>query len=275
MKASRLGFLSVALVLGLSSCGILDDGNGNGTGDGPTISSFTADPAVVDAGGTSTLSWIVGSSATRIEISPDIGEVTGTSVETPPINTTTDFTLTATDASGNESTDTTTVTVEGTDTGGNGDGDGQAPEGTFGVSTSPDGTFTSDADGNITSNDDERIITISGGDTFYAQVAYADSDGIASIDLLLVNDEPAGLAGTLGATPVGGFTVGEPTGDCDLASTPQTVTCVYPITVAPGTPDIEDLEGAGNEFAYVFRVEVTDTSGQASGISDRGYVNIE
>jgi hypothetical protein len=56
------------------------------------------------------------------------------------------------------------------------------------------------------------------------------------------------------------------------------VTCVYPITVADDVVDIEELEGAGNEFAYVFRVLVEDTAGNVAGItdlSDRGYVNIE
>ena len=158
---------------------------------------------------------------------------------------------------------------------GNGGGTG-SPEGTFGVSTEPDGTFASDAGENIVSNDDERIITVSPGDTFYAQVAYADADGISDITLLLVNDEPQGLSGPLSAVPQGGFTVGEPTGDCDLSTTPTTVTCVYPITVAPGTLDIEELEGSGNEFAYVFRVLVEDTTGAGlNEISDRGYVNIE
>ena len=155
-------------------------------------------------------------------------------------------------------------------------GPGEAPTGTFGVSTSASGPFDSDAGENITDDGDERIITVSGGDTFYAEVAYADTDGIAGVTLLLVNDEPAGLEGPLSSTPQGGFTVGEPTGECaDLSDTPESVTCVYPITVAPGTPDIEELPGAGDEFAYVFRVEVTDTTGATSGISNRGYVNVE
>ena len=273
MKASKLGLLSGALVLGLASCDLISPGP-----DGPTISSFTASPAVVAAGDTTTLSWTVDSTATRISISPGIGTVTGTSVETPELSATTEYTLTATDAEGGSSTRTTTVTIEDTDTGGPiiDPPVGDAPTGTFGVSETADGTFTSDAGENITDNGDERIISVSPGETFYAEVAYADSDGIADINLLLVNRLPEGLRGELSSTPQGGFTVGEPTGDCDLASTPTTVTCVYPITVAPGTVDIEELDGAGGEFAYVFRVEVIDTTGAGEGdISTRGYVNID
>ena len=244
---------------------------------GPAINSFTATPETISAGQSSTLTWDVDSSATSISISPDVGDVTGDAGATVTPSASQEYTLTAVGPDGT-STATTTVTVEGTDTGGppgNGGGTG-SPEGTFGVSETADGPFDSDAGENIVSNDDERIITVSPGDTFYAQVAYADADGISDITLLLVNDEPQGLSGPLSAVPQGGFTVGEPTGDCDLSTTPTTVTCVYPITVAPGTLDIEELEGSGNEFAYVFRVLVEDTTGAGlNEISDRGYVNIE
>lgn len=282
MKASRLGFLSVALVLGLAACeDIISPPDA-----GPAINSFTATPSVISAGETSTLQWDVDSSATEISISPDVGVVTGETSATVTPSTTTEYTLTAEGADGTSQA-TTTVTVEGDGNGSGGVPDPDpidpgdptsAPEGTFGVSETPDGTFTSDAGENITSNDDERIITVGPGDTFYAQVAYADSDGIADITLLLVNSSPEGLSGPLGTTPQGGFTVGEPTGDCELADTPTTVTCVYPITVGADVLDIEELEGAGNEFAYVFRVLVEDTAGNVAGVtqlSDRGYVNIE
>jgi hypothetical protein len=150
-----------------------------------------------------------------------------------------------------------------------------APTGTFGVSESPTGPFLNDRPEGIQSDDDDRIITVSGGETFYAQVDYADSDGITSVRIDLVNSEPEGIRGPLSSEPRAGFTIGEPTGDCDLASTPTEVTCVYPITVAPGTPDIEDLPGSGDEFAYVFRTYVTDTLGNESAEGIRGYVNIE
>ncbi len=272
MKASKLGLLSGALVLGLASCDLVSPGP-----SGPTISSFTASPAVVAAGDTTTLSWTVDSTATRISISPTIGTVTGTSVETPEISSTTTFTLTATDAEGGSSTKTTEVTVEddGSSVPKPPVGGGDAPTGSFGVSTSASGPFENDSGEPIASNDDERIISVPAGGTFYAEVAYADSDGIADITLLLVNSTPADLGGSLSDTPQGGFTVGEPTGDCDLASSPTTVTCVYPITVAPGTVDIEDLPESGDEFAYVFRVSVEDAAGNPSGRSTRGYVNID
>jgi hypothetical protein len=127
----------------------------------------------------------------------------------------------------------------------------------------------------IQSDDDERVISVSGGETFYAQVDYADADGITDVRIDLVNSSPEGIRGPLGAEPRAGFTLGEPTGDCDLGGSSTQVTCVYPITVAPGTPDIDDLPGSGDEFAYVFRTYVTDGLGNESNEPNRGYVNID
>ena len=85
----------------------------------PTISSFRAEPATIAPGETSTLSWEV-SGATSISLAPGIGEVTGSSTSVQPSETT-EYTLTATNATG-EDTATTTVTVAD-DGGGGGDGD--------------------------------------------------------------------------------------------------------------------------------------------------------
>ena len=73
----------------------------------PVISSFTASPATILAGGSSTLSWSV-TNATSLSIS-GIGTVTGTSKSVSPTQTTT-YTLTATNISGS-STAQTTVTI--------------------------------------------------------------------------------------------------------------------------------------------------------------------
>jgi len=73
----------------------------------PVISSFTASPSTITAGGSSILSWSV-SSATSVSIS-GIGTVTGTSVSVAPVQTTT-YTLTATNSVGSV-TAQTTVTV--------------------------------------------------------------------------------------------------------------------------------------------------------------------
>jgi len=66
----------------------------------PLITSFLADPQVIDAGGTSTLTWEV-SDATTVTISPGVGSVAliGTFVVSP-IETTT-YTLTASNIAGN------------------------------------------------------------------------------------------------------------------------------------------------------------------------------
>ena len=74
----------------------------------PAISSFTATPATINAGQSTTLSWAA-TGATTLSIAPGVGTVTGTSVAVSPTATTT-YTLTATNAAGNV-TATTTVTV--------------------------------------------------------------------------------------------------------------------------------------------------------------------
>lgn len=75
----------------------------------PVITSFSANPPVIDAGDTSTLSWEV-SDATTVTISPGIGSVglIGTFVVDPEETTT--YTLTASNAAGNV-TASVTVTV--------------------------------------------------------------------------------------------------------------------------------------------------------------------
>lgn len=274
MNAGRLGLLSVGLMLSLTACDLLGGG-------GPSITSFTATPSTIMVGSSSVLAWTVDSGATKISISggsPVIGDVTGDVSTTVTPTTTTTYTLTAESADGT-STKTAVVTVsDGTGGGSGGPGPiepdpDSLPEGTFGVSTSATGTFSSDqtGEGNITNDADGRIISVAAGSTFYAQVDYSDPDGIASIVINLVNSSPEGLRKPL---PSGGFTAGEPT-SCDLGSNPTEVTCVYPITVDAGTVDISELEGAGSEFAYVFRANVTDTLGNSVLGNARGYVNIQ
>jgi hypothetical protein len=70
----------------------------------PVISSFTASPASIKAGSSSTLSWSV-SSATGLSIS-GIGTVTGTTISVSPTQTTT-YTLTATNSAGSVTAQTT------------------------------------------------------------------------------------------------------------------------------------------------------------------------
>ncbi len=79
------------------------------SGNVPVITSFTANPAVINAGGTITLSWQV-SGATSLSLSPGIGAVTGTSVAVKP-TATTKYTLTASNAKGTVSA-TVWVTVQ-------------------------------------------------------------------------------------------------------------------------------------------------------------------
>jgi hypothetical protein len=74
----------------------------------PTITSFAANPNVIQPGSSSTLSWSV-SGADSLSIAPGIGAVTGNSIAVTPTATTT-YTLTATNAAGSV-TQSATVTV--------------------------------------------------------------------------------------------------------------------------------------------------------------------
>lgn len=102
---SRWGCLIVLVLMGCS-------GHGSSTPAPaislPTISRFTATPASLAPGQSSTLSWAV-SGATSLSIDSNVGTVTGTSTVVSPTVTTT-YTLTATNASGS-ATAPTTVTV--------------------------------------------------------------------------------------------------------------------------------------------------------------------
>jgi chitodextrinase len=82
---------------------------GGATGSVPAISSFTANPASITAGQTSTLSWNV-SGATTITIDNSIGSVTGTTSRIVTPAQTTTYTLTAANSAGS-STTKATVTV--------------------------------------------------------------------------------------------------------------------------------------------------------------------
>jgi hypothetical protein len=75
----------------------------------PTITSFTASPANITPGDSSTLTWSV-SDADTLSINQDIGTVTGTSMTVSP-TTTTVYTLTATNSAGSVN-NSVTVTVE-------------------------------------------------------------------------------------------------------------------------------------------------------------------
>ena len=283
MKAGRLGILTVGLIFGLSACDLIPT-----PGSGPRINSFGANPPTITAGESSVLSWNVDAAATSVSISgaPAITGDSGSVTVTPTI--TTEYTLTARSAEGT-STRAVTVTVTSGNGGGNGSGGGggsggntgdpaSAPEGDFGVSTSATGTFTNDAgdEGPINSDADPRIISVADGGTFYAQVDYTDPDGIANVEVYIVNSTPPGLRGVVNETPRGGFTLtGQNTGECTTGTGVTTISCVYAINVAAGTPDIASLADAGDEFAYVFRVSVTDGLGNAVLGGERGYVNVQ
>jgi hypothetical protein len=98
-----------ALLAGVfaAACGAAASPSGQGA---PVISSFTAIPASVTPGGSSTLQWDV-SGATSLFIDQGVGPVTGTSKRVSPSATTT-YTLTAAGDAGNSSA-VATVAVTG------------------------------------------------------------------------------------------------------------------------------------------------------------------
>jgi hypothetical protein len=90
--------LLLLAVVALSACG------GSAPTIAPTITSFQATPATVLAGGTTTLSWTVpGDAPITLELTPDVGDVSGSNdVQVSP-DTTTTYTLTATNDVGSDS----------------------------------------------------------------------------------------------------------------------------------------------------------------------------
>jgi hypothetical protein len=90
----------------------------------PSISSFSANPGTIAEGQASTLSWVVGGNPPPVlAITPNIGQVSGSSVSVSPSQTTT-YTLTAQNSQGSTSTQTTVTVVPQQQQGGGGGGGG-------------------------------------------------------------------------------------------------------------------------------------------------------
>ncbi len=102
-----LAVLAGVMVMAFIGCssGTSEDAGGGS----PNISSFSASPATIGRGQSSTLSWSV-SNASSTSIDNSVGTVTGTSTVVSPQNTTT-FTLTATNAKGSSTSAATVVVV--------------------------------------------------------------------------------------------------------------------------------------------------------------------
>ena len=243
----------------------------NGPNGAPSIDSFSATPATVAAGSPVTLTWSVSGNPTGLSVDNGVGAVSGTTRVVTP-TTTTIYTLTATNSSGESDTETTTVTVTGTPPPVT-PPSGTAPD--FAVSASEAGPFTNDAGSNILSAADDRVVNVAAGGTFYARVSYSDPEGVSNIVVYLANRSPSGFLSDLAqGQNVKGFTLGAPLAGCDLSSRPTSVTCVYPVTVAAGTPNITGLPGVAGEFAYVLRTRVTDGAGTEVNEPPRGYVTV-
>ena len=101
---TRFRLSGLAWLLGLVLLGVA----ANARGQLPTITSFTASPASISAGQSTSLRWMV-SGAAGLSIDNGLGGVTGTNQSVSPVVTTT-YTLTATNAASSR-TAATTVTV--------------------------------------------------------------------------------------------------------------------------------------------------------------------
>src|SRR6267154_1427840 len=109
----QVGFWFVLLVV-LELIGCSTSSSNKSTGTTPQITVFSATPATVNAGQTTTLNWVT-TNAASIAISPAVPQTNGpllvTGSAVVPITATTTFTLTATSSSGATATQTLTVTV--------------------------------------------------------------------------------------------------------------------------------------------------------------------
>ena len=165
--------------------------------------------------------------------------------------------------------------LEGT---GNVDQPDRSPEGAFGVSDTFDGPYLG-LDGAISEPTDEQILEVEPGGKFYARAVYESLTGITDITVSLINPNPEGLAGPLDPAQ-SFFTLGEPTsisepgGGCELTGEDAQVICIYEIQVAEDAVNIDELEGAGDEFAYIFSPQATNAAGATSDENLRGYVRI-
>ena len=68
--------------------------------------------------------------------------------------------------------------------------------------------------------------------------------------------------------------ISEPSGGCDLSGSPAAVSCIYEVRVAEDAVNIDKLENAAAEFAYIFRTRVTDQAGNTSNAAVSGYVQV-
>lgn len=254
----------------------------------PRIEQFTTSSPAVSSGEPVFLSWrLSGAEARSVRVVSEAGTATlsGNALKVEPTLSSV-YTLIAQNRQGSDQRGQVVqvqgVTVAGlpesggapSGSGGAAEADAGEPDGSFGVSLSPDGPFVSDEAGSITDLQDERVVRVPPGGEFFAEVAYRDPDGIAGVTLNLVNSAPEGLSGTLSPDQPPFSVVDAPTGTCDLGLLPTAVRCLYRVRVAEDARNISELPGAGNEFAYVFRVQVSDGAGDYANEAVRGYVAV-
>jgi len=205
--------------------------------DPPVINSFTADPATIMEGNSSTLSWNV-DNADTLTINRGVGDVTGlTSIQVTPGQTTT-YTLTATNSAGTD-TDTATVTVSAyepiiqlsTSTLTNSCNEGEnAPQKTFTVSNSGNGTLNYSITDNVT--------------WLSCSPSSGTSTGEADTDTIHVNFSSSGLgADTYTAT----ITVSDPNATND----PQEIDVTLTVSGGGGAGELWGTDSIVGDLMFV------------------------
>lgn len=284
MKLRPFRFLLLALVLAPAAYLRLPV---RAAQEAPRIERFTTSSPAITSGDEVTFSWQLGGGrpagvrllAADQVIADQTGVVTGNAVRLEPALSQV-YTLVAQNRGGSDQQERfVAVQATGGAESGGAASEGRAseadlPRGTFGVSLSPGGPFVNDAAESITDLRDARVVRVPPGGEFYAEVSYRDPDGVAGIDLNLVNSRPEGVAGTLSPERPPFAVVGAPTGTCELGRLPTAVRCLYRIRVADDARPIRTLPGSGDEFAYVFRVRVADGKGNTVNRPVRGYVTV-
>lgn len=113
--------------------------------------------------------------------------------------------------------------------------------------------------------DEQNLITLPAGSTFYLQIKATDPDGITGASVELRNSD---VAGTL---PTGPFSVAASDCEAQVAAVPTELTCTVSVTIAPDATNIVQ-EG---ETAYAFRPRITDAAGNSDLAYSWGYLTIQ
>jgi hypothetical protein len=246
--SSWLDFCTIVPILfafiGLAGCGTVNPSSQSSkTGSAPAITSFTAAPATINSGASSTLSWVT-TGATSIAITPGTFTSASASGSTSVSPTaTTIYTLTATNAAGS-TTSTLTVTVNTTSNptissftasptsipSGSGSTLNWATTGATSIAITP-GTFTSTSTSGSTSVSPTATTT-------YTLTATNAAGSATSTAKVTVTASGGPLAMTTTSCP--GGTQGAAYAGCTIAATGGTPPYTYSVSTSSSFPPLPE-----------------------------------